>query len=596
MKYGRFSVMLCVMTHSELRKLYLDFFRSKGHAIVPSAPLVPINDPTVLFITAGMHPLVPYLLGEPHPAGTRIANVQKCIRTGDIDEVGDDTHLTFFEMLGNWSLGDYFKKDAISWSYEFLTSSDWLHISPDRLAVTCFAGDDGAEKDEEAADIWKSLGIADARIVFLGRDGNWWGPAGQTGPCGPDTEMFYWIDNSTQAPEQFDPSDTRWVEIWNDVFMQYRKTESGGFERLAKPNVDTGMGLDRTLTVLNGKSSVYETDLFVPLLDALRKQATLTVDERALRIIADHMRASAFIIADGVEPSNKDRGYVLRRLLRRSLVYARQMGMHAGWHEPFIAALMGIMGGAYPELLLADETIRRVIGAEAERFGATLEKGLKEFEKLTAVDGVAAFNLYQTFGFPWELTHELTLARGLDVDKAQFEKEFTKHKELSRTASAGTFKGGLADHSDIVVRYHTATHLLHKALRTVLGDHVIQKGSNINAERTRFDFAHPSKVTAGQLAMVEDLVNGWIRRDLPMTREMMPKEKAIELGALGAFGEKYGDTVSVYTIEDPKTHEIISREFCGGPHVQHTGIIGTFKIVKEEAISSGIRRIKAVIE
>ncbi len=586
------------MTHTELRKLFLDFFRSKGHAVVPSAPLVPVNDPTVLFTTAGMHPLVPYLLGEPHPAGTRIANVQKCIRTGDIDEVGDDTHLTFFEMLGNWSLGDYFKKDAVAWSYEFLTSPEWLNIPVQRLACTCFAGDEGTPKDEEAAAIWKSLGIPDSRIAFLGRDANWWGPAGRTGPCGPDTEMFYWIDNDTPAPERFDPTDTRWVEIWNDVFMQYRKTESGDFELLAKPNVDTGMGLERTLTVLDGKTSVYDTALFLPLIAALKSQQTIEHGNttRFLRIIADHMRASAFIITDGVEPSNKDRGYVLRRLLRRSLVYAKQLGMHAGWHAPFVGALLSVMGGAYPELLTNEDTIGRVIATEADKFGKTLDKGLKEFEKLQTVDGTAAFNLYQTYGFPWELTHELTLARGMQVEKSQFEAEFTKHKDLSRTASAGAFKGGLADHSEIVVRYHTVTHLMHKALRDVLGGHVIQKGSNINAERTRFDFSHPVKMTPEEIAKVEALVNDWIRRDLPMTREMMPKEQALELGALGAFGEKYGDTVSVYTIVDPKTGEIISSEFCGGPHVTHTGEIeGTFKIIKEEAISAGIRRIKAVI-
>jgi alanyl-tRNA synthetase len=585
------------MTHQELRQLYLDFFKSKGHAIVPSAPLVPVNDPTVLFTTAGMHPLVPYLLGEPHPAGTRIANVQKCIRTGDIDEVGDSTHLTFFEMLGNWSLGDYFKEDAIAWSFEFLTSERWLNIPLERLAVTCFAGDEGTPKDTEAADIWKSLGVSDERIAFLGRDANWWGPAGQTGPCGPDTEMFYWIENDTPAPQQFDPTDARWVEIWNDVFMQYRKTETGDFEALPMPNVDTGMGLERTLTVLSGHTSVYDTELFVPLLDALRARSTQTPANagRLLRIVADHMRAAAFIIADGVEPSNKDRGYVLRRLIRRSLVYARQLGMHATWHESFIAALLSIMGEAYPELVANQDVINRALATEIAKFSTTLDKGMREFEKLDTIDGVAAFNLYQTYGFPWELTHELAVARGMQVEKDAFEREFTKHKELSRTASAGTFKGGLADHSDVVVRYHTVTHLMHRALREVLGDHVIQKGSNINAERTRFDFSHGAKVTPEQIARVEELVNGWIARDLPMTREMMPKARALELGALGAFGEKYGDTVSVYTIADPASGEVVSREFCGGPHVEHTGVIGTFKVIKEEAVSAGVRRIKAII-
>ncbi|MCC6405123.1 MAG: alanine--tRNA ligase [Candidatus Yanofskybacteria bacterium] len=586
------------MTHQELRERYLAFFRSKGHAVIPSAPVVPLNDPTVLFTTAGMHPLVPYLLGEPHPAGTRIADVQKCIRTGDIDDVGDDTHLTFFEMLGNWSFGDYFKQEAISWSFEFLTSSEWLGIPLERLAFTCFVGDEHAPKDEEAAGIWRSLGVPEERIAFLGRDDNWWGPAGTTGPCGPDTEMFYWIDNATPAPERFNPSDKRWVEIWNDVFMQYRKTESGSYEKLAKPNVDTGMGLERTLTVLTGKRSVYETELFVPLLAALREQATLEHEhrEKFLRIQADHLRAAAFMMTDGVEPTNKDRGYVLRRLLRRSMVYARQLGMHEYWWRPMMDALRGVLGGVYPELVANEEVIDRVITAEDKKFSTTLDKGLREFGKLEVIDGEAAFNLYQTYGFPWELTYELAHARGLSPDRGAFELAFTKHKDLSRTASAGTFKGGLADHSEVVVRYHTATHLMHQALRTVLGDHVIQKGSNINAERTRFDFSHPQKVTPEELHRVEELVNGWIQRDLPVTREMMSQERARELGAIGAFGEKYGDTVSVYTVEDPATHEVVSREFCGGPHVEHTGVIGHFRILKEEAVSAGIRRIKAVLE
>lgn len=585
------------MTHAELRKLYLDFFVSKGHTVVPSAPLVPVNDPTVLFTTAGMHPLVPYLLGEPHPAGTRIVNVQKCIRTGDIDEVGDATHLTFFEMLGNWSLGDYFKHDAIRWSFEFLTSPQWLGIPQERLAFSCFAGDETAPKDEESANIWKSLGVSDSRIAFLPRENNWWGPAGQTGPCGPDTEMFYWIDHQTPVPEQFDPTDSRWVEIWNDVFMQYRKTETGSYEKLSKPNVDTGMGLERTLTVLTGKQSVFETELFAPLLHVARQRVTIqhSDTEKMLRVIVDHIRSSAFIIADGVEPANKDRGYVLRRLLRRALVFGRQLGMHADWHVAVLAACVECMGNAYPELRENEETIRRIIAAEAQKFTATLEKGLREFAKLEIVDGEAAFNLYQTFGFPWELTYELARDNDKHPDRVQFERAFTKHKDLSRTSSAGTFKGGLADHSEIVVRYHTATHLLHKALRDVLGAHVIQKGSNINTERTRFDFSHTTKMTIDELTRVEELVNGWIARDLPVNHEMMPKQRALDLGALGAFGEKYGDTVSVYSVEDPQSGLVISREFCGGPHVTHTGAIGHFKITKEEAVSSGIRRIKAVI-
>jgi alanyl-tRNA synthetase len=585
------------MTHGELRSKFLDFFRQKGHAVVPSASLVPLNDPTVLFTTAGMHPLVPYLLGEPHPAGSRVANAQKCIRTGDIDDVGDDTHLTFFEMLGNWSFGDYFKEDAIRWSHEFLTSPSWLDISAGRLAVSCFAGDADAPRDMESAALWRGLGIPAERIAFLPKDNNWWGPAGRTGPCGPDTEMFYWIDNDEPAPSTFDPADARWVEIWNDVFMQYRKTDAGSYEKLTKPNVDTGMGLERTLTVLQGKRTVYDTELFVPLLDVLRSQAHLEHPDarRFLRIIADHMRAAAFIIGDGIEPSNKDRGYVLRRLLRRAMVYARQLGMHGGWCDAFMDALRGVMGDAYPELKTNRDLIGRVIAAEDRKFGESIEKGMREFGKLQSVSGENAFDLYQTYGFPWELTYELAQARGLRPDRAEFEAAFTRHKDLSRTASAGTFKGGLADHSDVVVRYHTATHLLHQALRTVLGGHVIQRGSNINAERTRFDFSHPQKVTPDELHRVEELVNGWIARDLPMTREMMTQEHARELGALGAFGEKYGDTVSVYTVSDPDTGEVISREFCGGPHVEQTGVIGAFRIVKEEAVAAGIRRIKAVI-
>lgn len=566
--------------------------------MIPSAPLVPVNDPTVLFTTAGMHPLVPYLLGIPHPLGTRLANVQKCVRTGDIDEVGDDTHLTFFEMLGNWSLGDYFKDDAIRWSFAFLTGAQWLNIPLERLAVSCFAGDENAPRDDEAAAIWRSLGVHEERISFLPKENNWWGPAGDTGPCGPDTEMFYWIDNETQAPKHFDPSDSRWVEIWNDVFMQYRKNETGSFDLLAKPNVDTGMGLERTLTVLTGKRSVYETELFAPLLSVLRAQATVAHpdSQRLLRIIADHMRAAVFIIADGVEPTNKDRGYVLRRLLRRSMVYAQQLGMHAQWYVPFLETLADILGGAYPELISHEDAIQRVIADEANKFGATLNRGLREFEKLATVDGKTAFDLYQTYGFPWELTHELALGRGVQVEKSEFAAEFKKHQELSRTASSGQFKGGLADQSEIVVRYHTATHLLNAALRRVLGVHVMQKGSNINAERLRFDFSHPSKMTDAEKTETEKLVNEWIARDLPVTRQEMSQEEARAQGAIGAFGEKYGDTVSVYTVRDSQSGEIISSEFCGGPHVAHTGEIGgTFKITKEEAVSAGVRRIRAVI-
>ncbi|MDO8557987.1 MAG: alanine--tRNA ligase [bacterium] len=586
------------MTSDELRKKYIDFFKSKGHAEIPSAPLVPANDPTVLFTTAGMHPLVPYLLGEKHPAGNRLVGVQKCIRTGDIDEVGDDTHLTFFEMLGNWSLGDYFKEDAIRWSWEFLTDSKWLRLPAKRLAFSCFSGDADALRDDESAELWMSCGVSKERIAFLGKEDNWWGPAGITGPCGPDTEMFYWVgdpnDPVLQRPFQETHSDKRWVEIWNDVFMQYNKTAEGKFELLSKPNVDTGMGLERTLTALNGKKSVYETDLFTPIFDALRVDGK---DKKA-RIIADHIKTACFMISDGVEPSNKDRGYVVRRILRQAAVYARQasLDLQDVWVGAVIVAVAKIYKDVYPEIWMNAPHITQIISAEQKKFGDTLEKGLKEFLKKKFIDGKTAFDLYQTYGFPWELTRELAEANGQKINKEEFKAEFKKHQDLSRTSSAGIFKGGLADHSEKVVRLHTATHLMNKALRRVLGEHVWQRGSHINAERTRFDFTHQEKMTPEQIKKVEELVNGWILRDLAVKKEIMPLEEARGLNAIGAFGEKYGQTVSVYTVHDSKTEEVISREFCGGPHVEHTGVIGKFKIIKEEAIAAGIRRVKAVVE
>lgn len=592
-----------MITAQELRNKWFEFFKSKGHTIIPSASLVPENDASVLYTMAGMHPLVPYLMGQDHPKGVRLANVQKCIRTGDIDEVGDDTHCTFFEMLGNWSLGDYFKEDSIAWSFEFLTGKEWLNIPLERLAFSVFAGDSDAPRDDESAQIWKSLGVPDARIAFLPKEDNWW-IAGSTGPCGPDTEMFYWIDDGTPAPTNFTETkdDKRWVEIWNNVFMQYEKKEDGTLIALAKTNVDTGMGLDRTLTVLNGQTSVYDTELFAPMFDVLAlSQEIMTNDEvRKARIVVDHVRASVFIASDGVEPSNKDRGYILRRLLRRAMVYAKLLNLQPHWLEALIGKVVATYAEAYPELVEKSPHIFKTIEGEQQKFVKTLEKGLKEFEKLFAhqqsVSGTDAFNLYQTFGFPWELTKELAESAGQSVNRQEFESEFKKHQDLSRTASAGDFKGGLANHSDIVVRYHTATHLMHKALRDVLGEEVWQKGSNITEERTRFDFAYPTKMTDGQKKEVEDLVNDWIHRDGVVTREMMPLDQARELGAIGLFGEKYDDTVSIYTITDPATGEVISREFCGGPHVEHTGTIGKFKIQKEEAISAGTRRIKAVIE
>src|SRR3989344_3286909 len=604
------------MKANELRKKYLDFFKSKGHTVIPSASLVPANDPTVLFTTAGMHPLVPYLLGEKHPGGSRVVNVQKCVRTGDIDEVGDDTHLTFFEMLGNWSFGDYFKKEAIEWSWEFLTDKDWLGIDPKYLAISCFEGDKKmeVEKDNEAARIWKALGVTDKRIVFLGKDDNWWGPAGQTGPCGPDTEMFYWSEHSVEPPEEFDPRDNRWVEIWNDVFMEYNKTGSGRYEPLKQKNVDTGMGLDRVIAVLSGQKSVYDTDLFKPMFDVLTlSQDIMANDEvKKARVVLDHVRAAVFMVADGIEPSNKDRGYILRRLLRRAMVNAKLLNLKNNWMKALVGQVITIYDSAYPELVEQSKKIFEVLEDEELKFGKTLEKGMREFEKSVSpspspspsqppstmqrvLTGKDAFDLYQSHGFPLEVTRELAEQSGFAVDKEAFENEFRKHQELSRTASAGRFKGGLADHTEEVVRLHTATHLMNAALRQVLGDHVWQKGSNITKERTRFDFTHPKKMSADERKKVEDLVNQWIKKDYKVKKEIMTIEKAKELKAIGVFGEKYAGKVSIYTVYDPKTDEVISREFCGGPHVEHTGIIGNFKITKEEASSSGVRRIKAVV-
>ncbi len=588
----------------ELRTKYLRFFESKGHTVVPSASLVPENDSSTLFITAGMHPLVPYLLGQPHPSGKRLTNVQKCVRTGDIDEVGDDTHLTFFEMLGNWSLGDYFKDEQIAWSFEFLTGKEWLNIPLERLAFTCFAGDSSAPRDEYSAGVWKSLGVPEHRISFLPKEKNWW-IAGTTGPCGPDTEMHYWIDDGTPAPREYDVNEPRWVEIWNDVFMEFEQKADGSLVPLPKKNVDTGMGLERVLTVLNGQRSVYDTELFKPMFDVIGlSQEIMTGDEiRKARVVADHVRAAVVMVSDGVEPSNKDRGYVLRRLLRRAMVMGRLLNLKEHWLKSLIGKVVSEYAGAYPELNPNSERIFSVMQGEQAKFAATLAHGLKELGKLIQVAEVAhggitgkeAFDLYQTYGIPWEVTAEIAQESGFGINKAEFEAEFKKHQELSRTASAGQFKGGLASHSEKIVRLHTATHLMNQALRQVLGDNVWQKGSNITEERTRFDFTHGEKVTPEQIKAAEALVQDWIDRDLTVERKEMSLEEARGLGAIGVFGEKYGDRVSIYTISDPKTGEVVSREFCGGPHVEHTGTIGTFKIQKEEASSAGVRRIKATV-
>jgi len=577
------------MKSAELRQKYLEFFKSKGHKVIPSASLIPENDPTVLFTTAGMHPLVPYLLGQKHPEGKRLTSCQKCIRTGDIDDVGDDTHLTFFEMLGNWSLGDYWKDEAIKWSFEFLTKE--LNIPLERLAVSCFAGDDDAPKDEESAKIWESLGIEKERIAFLPKEDNWWGPAGKTGPCGPDTEMFYWKLNNTPAPKVFDAKDKNWVEIWNDVFMQYVKNEDGTYSEAKQKNVDTGMGLERTTAVLNGKENVFETDLFLPIIQKIEELSGKKYNDyqKEFRIITDHIKASVLLAAEGIVPSNVEQGYILRRLLRRAIRHGKTLQMPEDFLTVLIKSVVEIYKDIYSVLEEKEELVVSVVRQEEEKFELTLEKGLKEFEK-----GESAFNLYQSYGFPIEMTQELAKEKGKEIDMDEFKKELEKHQDLSRTASAGMFKGGLADNSEATTKLHTAAHLMLAGLRKVLGDDVYQKGSNITAERLRFDFSHKEKMSSGQLVLVENFVNDIIKKDLPVTCEEMTLDKARELNAMGVFESKYGEKVKVYTVGEGD--QVVSREICGGPHVERTGILGHFKIQKEESSSSGVRRIKAIIE
>lgn len=584
------------MTTDDIRKAYLDFFRGQGHAVIPGASLIPENDPTVLFTTAGMHPLVPYLLGEAHPAGKRLTDVQKCIRTQDIDEVGDASHLTFFEMLGNWSLGDYFKEGAISMSYRFLT--EILEIPKEMLAVTCFAGDKDAPKDEESAGIWEKMGMPRERIGFLPKANNWWGPAGQTGPCGPDTEMFYWVG---KGKPQGNPAthDADWMEVWNDVFMQYNKKADGTFEPLKQQNVDTGMGLERIARVLQGAANVYETDRMKPIFDRVMQMADQK-DERHLRIIVDHLKAATFIIADGVLPSNVDQGYILRRLIRRAIRSARQLKIeHDGTFTPAIAeTVVAQYGHVYEKLKERRTDILDALKREEEQFGRTLKEGMKQFERAvqetgTQMDGTTVFHLYDTYGFPLELTKELALEKGLTVDEQGFKKKFEEHQSLSRAGAEAKFKGGLQDHSGETTKLHTATHLLDAALRKVLGDHVFQKGSNITAERLRFDFSHPDKMTPEQITEVEQLVNGAIAADLPVTYHVTDVEGAKKEGAIGVFDARYGAEVKVYVVG--KGEKVFSKEICGGPHVARTGMLGTFKIQKEESSSAGVRRIKAVL-
>jgi alanyl-tRNA synthetase len=605
------------MKSHEIRSKFLDFFKKRGHAIIPSASLVTtdekgITNPT-LFNTAGMQPLIPFLLGEKHPLGTRLADSQKCLRTVDIDDIGDKTHATFFEMLGNWSLGDYFKQDAIKWSYEFLTSKEeGLGLDPTRLYVTVFEGDDNAPRDNEAEKIWKEVfeknNIVGSRIFFMPASSNWW-EAGENGPCGPDTEMYYDIKNKFSGrgitKEEFIDADSKRdvVEIWNDVFMQYEKKEGKIIGNLPAPSVDTGAGLERLTMTLQGVDNIYDTDLFVPIMSKIaeisnKKVADFTDKElKSARIIADHIRASSFLIADGVIPSNTDRGYVLRKLIRRAVRHAQILGIDEnGKILELIDVISSVYKGIYEEVVDKKEIIKSEISKEEIRFKETLSQGLKEFEK-----GTDAFTLFSSYGFPLELTLELAKEKGKFVDVEDFKEKFKKHQELSRSGAEQKFKGGLADTNDeMVVRYHTATHLLHQALFDVLGDGVMQKGSNITSERLRFDFAYGAKMTDEQKKRVEDIVNEKITQKLPMNNVIMPREQAEKTGAKHFFGEKYGEQISIYFIGND-LNTAYSKEFCGGPHVKNTSELSGpegkwhFKIQKEEAVSAGVRRIKAVL-
>jgi alanyl-tRNA synthetase len=625
------------MTADQLRSKYIEFFKSKGHAQIQGKSLLPDNDPTVLFTTAGMHPLVPYLLGENHPAGNRLTDYQKCIRTGDIDAVGDPSHLTFFEMLGNWSLGDYFKEGAIEMSFEFLTSPQWLGIPIEKLGVTVFQGEGDVPRDNESAAVWKRLGIPESRIAYRPREDNWWGPAGSTGPCGPDSEMFYDFGKEPCGPDCGPGcSCGKWLEIWNDVFMQYNKNAEGAYEPLTRKCVDTGMGIERTVTILNGKKSVYDTEIFAPIIRGIEKAVAVSggadsgaggIDgntgagtrtaytygtdpekDKSMRIISDHVRSSTFILGDpkAVSPSNVGAGYVLRRLIRRAVRHCRKLGITGSPGDvngpllsPIAEIIVDQLKGPYPELLENRAFIIGELNNEEEKFLETLQKGEHEFEKLLPnllkdprkiMSGRLAFKLYDTYGFPIELTEELAAEQGMTVNRPEFDEAFKKHQELSRAGSEQIFKGGLSDHSETTTRYHTATHLLQKALRMVLGDHVAQKGSNITAERMRFDFSHNAPMTPEEIAKVQDIVNQQINRDLPVKMEVMSLDEAKDSGAIALFGEKYESQVKVYSIGD------FSKEVCGGPHVEHTGTMGKFTIQKEQSSSAGVRRIRAVLE
>ena len=589
------------MKNINLKEAYLKFFESKGHIVIPSAPIVPENDPTVLFNTAGMQPLVPYLKGEPHPEGTRLTDVQKCFRTNDLDEVGDKTHHTFFEMLGNWSLGDYFKKESISWSYELLTKV--LEIPVEKLAVTVFKGNSVVDADTESAKLWEEAGINPKKIKYLGEDDNWWPNMELLGPCGPDTEIFYWRSEEA-VPEEFDPSNENWVEIWNNVFMQYNHQADGSFVPLKNKNVDTGLGVERVTAVLEGVTDNYKSSIWKNVISKIEEISNHSYDDekytRSMRIIADHIRAIVIISGDdaGIKPSNTDQGYILRRLIRRMIRYAKKLDIdiNSNWEQDLAKLIINDYSKYYTELERNKIVILEVLKNEKIKFNRTLEKGLREFEKCIAnisgnkIDKDTAFKLYDTYGFPIELTEELAKEANLEVDIEGFNEKFKEHQEKSRQGSTQKFKGGLASTGDMEVKYHTATHLLNAALKKVLGSHVHQKGSNITQERMRFDFSHDAKMTDEEKKEVEDLVNKYIEMAIPVEKLEMPKEEAVKMGAEAMFMERYADIVTVYKIGD------VSTEICGGPHVKNTSELGRFKIKKEESSSAGVRRIKAILE
>ena len=590
-----------MMRVQELREMYLNYFKDKGHSVIASASLFPEDDPTVLFTSAGMHPLVPYLLGQPHPEGKRLTNVQKCVRTTDIEGVGDTTHLTFFEMLGNWSLGDYWKKEAITWSYEFLTSKKYLGFNPDKLSVTVFEGDEDAPRDDEAADAWRSVGIPEERIYFLGKEDNWW-IAGNSGPCGPCSEMFIEVDEIPKCGPDCRPGCHcgHFVEVWNDVFMTFRKLDDGTLEPLPMKSIDTGMGIERTLAMLQGVPTVFDTELFIPLIDRVKelsnKEECTEEDERLIRIIVDHVRSAVMIMSDDrkIGPSNVEQGYIVRRLLRKAIHSADRLGVGQGFMDTLAEIVIEMFKDLYGEVERNKEFIMNNLTAEEAKFRKTLTKAIRRFERIYnetgTITGEDAFLLFTSFGLPLEMTRDLAEEKGIQIDMDEFTKQFEEHREISRTATQGKFKGGLSEHSEQIVKLHTATHLLQAALRKVLGDEVTQNGSNITEERLRFDFTFSRKLTPEEVEEVEKLVNDIISQDLEVTQQFLQYDEAIGKGALAFFKENYGETVSVYSVGD------FSLELCGGPHVERTGSLGRFKIGKQKKIGAGIVRVRATVE